>query len=92
MNRIRVMPRTAAVLVAILCFLMMSWCGGVGSAFNGLADPESIGMDPSVTSGSGVIAISVRWWPSWIFLGVLKGVATTPVGFLIWTPWRVGIH
>ena len=45
MNRIRVIPRTAAILAAILYFLMMSKFGEVMNTFNGLADPENIGID-----------------------------------------------
>ena len=45
MNQIRVIPRTAAILVAILYFLMMSSFGVVKNMFNGLADPENIGID-----------------------------------------------
>ena len=42
MNRIRVIPRTAAILVAILYFLMMSSFGGIKNTFNGLGDPKNI--------------------------------------------------
>ena len=40
--------------------------------FYRLADPENIGIDaidnePSVTNRNEVIAISVKWQPSWIF-------------------------
>ena len=45
MNRIRVIPRTAAIMVAILYFLMMSSFGGINNTFNGLADPKNIGID-----------------------------------------------
>ena len=45
MNRIRVIPRTAAILAAILYFLMMSSFGGIKNTFNGLADPKNIGID-----------------------------------------------
>ena len=45
MNRIRVIPRTATIMAAILYFLMMSQFGGVKNTFNGLADHENIGID-----------------------------------------------
>ena len=45
MNRIRVIPRTAAILAAILYLLMMSSFGRVKNTFNGLADTENIGID-----------------------------------------------
>ena len=45
MNRIRVIPRTAAILAAILYFLMMSPFGGNKNMLNGLADPKNIGID-----------------------------------------------
>ncbi len=45
MNQIRVIPRMAAILAAILYSLMMSSFGGIKNTFNGLADPENIGID-----------------------------------------------
>ena len=45
MNQIRVIPRTAAILAAILYFLMMSLCCGIKNTFNGLADPKNMGID-----------------------------------------------
>ena len=48
MNRIRVIPRTAAILVAILYFLMMSSFGGIKNTFNGLADLKNIGIDAKI--------------------------------------------
>ena len=45
MNRIRVIPRTAATLAVILYFLMMSSFGGIKNTFNGLADRKNIGID-----------------------------------------------
>ena len=45
MNRITVIPRTAAILAVILYFLMMSSFGRIKNTFNGLADPKNIGID-----------------------------------------------
>ena len=71
MNRIRVIPRTAVISVAILYFLMMSSFGRIMNTFNGLADPQNMGdrceNEPSVTNSNEVIAISVKWQPPWIF-------------------------